>query len=118
MLTVNQAADEKLPSTEVGVCLNTLVIWLVWDPNLVSGLQEEDYIHKAKGGRALGRQMGSSCSAALEASGACDGMKPQVSCSSHSSGLGSTRVGSTRWRRKVGSDANEDPQLWRALPPA
>lgn len=114
VLTVNQEADEKLPPTEVGVHLNALVIWLVWDPNLVSRLQEEDYTHRAKGSRALGKQIWNSCSAALEAQGAPDGMKPQVTRSSCSLGLGSTCVGSTCWRRRGGSDTNEDPQLWRA----
>lgn len=33
--------------------LNTLVIWLGLKPNLVSRLQEEDYIHKAKPGQDL-----------------------------------------------------------------
>lgn len=34
------------------VCLNTLVIWLVLKPNLVSRLPGEDYLHKAKKGPA------------------------------------------------------------------
>ena len=49
------------------VRLNTLVIWLVLKPNLVSRLQEEDYIHKAKRGQALARQMWGSCSEVLGA---------------------------------------------------
>lgn len=46
----------------VEVRLNTPVIWLVLKPNLVSGLQEGDYIHEAKTGWALAKQMWGSCS--------------------------------------------------------
>lgn len=83
----------------VEVRLNTLVIWLVLKPNLVSRIQE-DYIHKAKRGQALASQMWGSCSEVLRASGLPDGMKPRVTQSSHISGLSDTCVGSTHWRRK------------------
>lgn len=42
-------------------------------------------------------------------------MKLWVARSDRISGLSSTRVGTIYWSRKVGSDTDGDPQLWRAL---
>lgn len=81
----------------VETCLKTLVIWLVLKPNLVSRLQEEDYIHKATQGQALARQMWGSCSEVLGVSRVPDGMKPWAT---HSSCISVARVGSSQQRRK------------------